>query len=223
MTLVFIDSFDHYATADILTKYSTIFSDPEIGAYGRNGTNGMRNDATDSFVVSIPASQTYIWGIAFKVTVVVTQDEPFFYILDDASAQCSVWLNAAGGIEFRRGTTTDLAVSDPGVIPTDQWLFMEISLTVDNSAGAFELKLDETTIFSDSSVDTQTTANAYLNGLRPIGSVNYVQWDDFYVLNTSGSAPQNTFLGDVRASFSPQGQEIRCNGKSQEQQIIGMQ
>lgn len=49
MALLFMDSFDHYVTADITEKWTQIVApvvgqdtDPVIGAYGRNSTQGMR-------------------------------------------------------------------------------------------------------------------------------------------------------------------------------------
>lgn len=48
MALLFFDSFDHYATAHLPLKYSLFYRADyvTIGAYGRNGTQGMRLSST---------------------------------------------------------------------------------------------------------------------------------------------------------------------------------
>ena len=58
MALLFMDSFDHYATADITEKWTASTGTFAIGAYGRNSTNGLRIPSDTS-----PASvQTSVLG-----------------------------------------------------------------------------------------------------------------------------------------------------------------
>jgi len=45
MADVFYDSFDHYASSDCSRKYNSVGATLTIGAFGRNGTNGLRNQS----------------------------------------------------------------------------------------------------------------------------------------------------------------------------------
>ena len=81
MSLLFMDSFDHYATADITEKWTTIPTvlggtpqAPAIGAYGRNSTNGLRTSAASNahtgqpvvITVSPSTPTTCFIGVACK-------------------------------------------------------------------------------------------------------------------------------------------------------------
>ncbi len=77
---------------------------------------------------------------------------------------------------------------------------IEIDVTIDNSVGAFTVHLGGVAEFSGSSLDTQVTANAYLNGMQmtPLDGSTGGCYDDMYTCDTTGPAPYNTFLGNIR-------------------------
>lgn len=81
MALLFMDSFDHYATADITEKWTAVTTcvrgngiAPTIGAYGRNSTQGLRtkvatggtDTAVGPTVTVAPSDAVCIVGLAVK-------------------------------------------------------------------------------------------------------------------------------------------------------------
>lgn len=87
MAILFMDSFDHYATADLLEKWTQICTQitgtpvqPAIGAYGRNSTQGLRLSVTPNqgytglpvAVTLAPSGATFIFGAAVKYSAFAT-------------------------------------------------------------------------------------------------------------------------------------------------------
>lgn len=84
MALLFMDSFDHYATADIAEKWTQICTEvylsgdnPIIGSYGRNGSQAVRTQVLNGSLYAArplgitlaPADATCIVGLACKYSV----------------------------------------------------------------------------------------------------------------------------------------------------------
>ena len=76
------------------------------------------------------------------------------------------------------------------------WVYVEIKLTVHPTAGAFDVHVNGTSIYSASNINTQASGNAYSNGLSINQSISALV-DDCFVLNTLGSV-NNNFLGDCQ-------------------------
>lgn len=90
MALVFMDGFDHYATADITTKWNQYWASGSnqativhlIGAYGRRSSNGLRigvesiQDTSTNVIGHFVGNQgnTFVAGFAFKPTQLVAND-----------------------------------------------------------------------------------------------------------------------------------------------------
>ena len=100
----------------------------------------------------------------------------------------------------RNGTplgTTSVALN------TGTYHFLELKVTIHNSAGSVVVRVDGVTALALSAVDTQTTANAYAtqlvlgNGRLVAGNV-VSDYDDLYICDGLGAAPFNDFLGDCR-------------------------
>ena len=210
MALVYADSFDHYATANAAAKGWDTGSGT-IGATGRFGTNGLLT--TTNLRRTLPANYTtFVCGAAVQVPQ--TGDGLLFTLIDAAAAQVEVRLNAAGKLYVTRSGT---ALGSPGtaVLTINQFYFIEFKFTIDNSAGVAIVRVNGVVDINLSSQDTQSTANAYINQFRIDSHVNSVTVDDLYILDTTGGAPTNDFLGDVRVEATfPSG-----NGNSS--QLVG--
>lgn len=87
------------------------------------------------------------------------------------------------------GTTVDLNLAQ------DTWYYLELKVVV-GITGSFELRIDGTTVLSDSGVDTRPTASVtYLNSFRLGNTVSpEVRYDDLYFCDGIGSV-NNDFLG----------------------------
>ena len=215
MALLYWDSFDHYATGDILEKHITSYGPtipaPVIGAYGRMGTNGLRvhgyvyqNAWVRGPIKGYP--DTVIIGVAFEIEAIHPWGTVgILGLLDGAVHQVTLAYNPDGGLSLWRGDLgTWLAATDPGIIHSGVLYHVEMKAVIDNAAGAVEVKLNGDTITNVSGVDTQASANAQVSQYELGGDCSsgatyhrYARYDDLIVCDDSGPYC-NDFLGDSR-------------------------
>lgn len=230
MALLFMDSFDHYATADITEKWTSTSTGLTDGSAiqataGRRGGGCWRLAAAGSttssskalFKVLAPADNTIIFGLAVNplkpftdfdtsgtdpeqtgstaVTTIAT-------IRNASANQCWIRLDAAGTLSVYRGTTLLGTTSAP--IANAAYTYVEVRITIDNVAGAVGIRFNGVSVLTLAGVNTRAGAANAWNELR-IGHVGSnsstgasIDIDDLYVLDGSGPAPWNTFLGDCR-------------------------
>ncbi len=207
MALLFCDSFDHYATADLTEKWSSSANAPDIGAYGRNSTNGMRftgaNRQATKDLTSTPA--TVIVGHSVKFPVATTAVN-WLHFRDNGTTQVYLKFNTDASIEAYNGDNTLLGTSSPGAVPspTSVHNYIECKVTIHDSAGIVIVKVNEVVVLNLSSKDTKNTSNAYvtqinLQNVLPSGD-QHPDFDDFYICDTTGSVC-NDFLGDIRVEY----------------------
>lgn len=123
---------------------------------------------------------------------------------DDATDGFNLRVTAAGYLEAYRGTTLLKSTSPVQALTQNQWHYVEVKVTVHNSAGAFEVRVDGSNVLSDSSVNTRAgSTNNHCNRVRFHGSnfgINSAATlDDVYILDTTG-AVNNDFLGNRRVT-----------------------
>lgn len=164
---------------------------------GRRGSGGVAMTAGTAACNYFPASAqtTCTVGAAVKITTLANQ--VILKLRDNANAadQLSLELQLDGAIELLRGATL-LDATAAGVMTAGAWRYLELQVTIDNSIGAYELRVDEVNVMSASGVDTQESASATLDHVQLRYGGTGTIWDDFYMLNASGSV-NNDFLGDV--------------------------
>lgn len=201
MALIYIDSFDHYATADATKKGWTLGSYGAISSsQGRRSTSAFRARGT-SGTRSIAQGASFVVGMAMKFDA--TGANALFGLIDGSTEQISVRLNSSAQIILSRNGTT-LGTSSFTVSPAT-WYFIELKATIANSISADSciVRVNGIEVLNlAAGTDTQATANAYANKLYIAGpgsaiEVTYTYIDDLYVCDQSGSA-NNDFLGDVR-------------------------
>lgn len=227
MALLFIDGFDHYATAEIEQKYTQITVGPThaptIGAYGRRSTNGMRWNCTNSFPsrpvrkTTVPGNATAIIGfsvyweggfasIGTGLSDSVTSNNNgsgtsvgLLYLLQGGSTQLWFRVNTAGRIVAMRGST-ELGTSSTGLtnLATS---YVEFKALIHASAGTVDVRIDGASVLALTGIDTMETATAAWDEFA-IGHVGgpsslIVQIDDLYVADSTGS-DVNDFTGDLR-------------------------
>ena len=224
MALLFCDSFDHVSTyTQVVAKWGggNVAFNPSTN-YGRWGTQGMiiSNGRYLQLIPAIVGTQTTgIFGGAFTAT----NWWGYFLQLYDATGgdhQVNFYLAGDGSLIVYRGRgNTQLYRTAAGLFALNQQFYLEVKVTIDNSAGVVQVWKDNVQIVNLSSQDTQNTANASFNTiyLGDIGGAltEYLYVDDVVLLNTSGSAPTNNRLGDVR---------VEClfpNGNGNTSQLVG--
>jgi hypothetical protein len=208
MSLLFIDSCgDHYASADISKKWNSVGSGASIVSGGRYG-NRFRMTSTAPYVTKTldAASGTLIVGVAFQASAL--GEDIIIQLLDVGMPQISLYLQPDGTMRLYRRDVTYGTLLDTSVnaIFQDTWYYIELKVTIHNTTGSYELKVDGVTWFSGTGVDTDFTGTSGANRVSlgstsSLGTVSFY-YDDLYVCDgvDSGIAsnPCNDFLGDVR-------------------------
>lgn len=215
--LKFWDSFDHYATtAMAILKWGLgLSTGVSIGAYGRNGTQGVRiaaggvSQITGYLQRTLANLGTSIPGFALRG---VGDDRPLCRWMDNGTEQCSLYLRSDGRLEAR-GPGGVLAVGTAIISPTVH-SFVEPKAIIHNTTGRIQVQVNQpagsTTYDIDTGgggVNTRATANNYATAFR-IGYgpaapeiANYVyDIDDARIFDTSG-AKNNTFGGDAKVEM----------------------
>lgn len=196
MTLLFIDSFDHYVVADQALKWDVAGQGMDA-SYGRNGTGGMQNWSGLGPTKYIDNTQTLIMGVAFELMQASVPAGRLFEFKDSTTVQASVAIKADGAVEARLGTGTVLGTSSIGLVGVYTYYYLEAKVTIHNSTGIFEVRLNGTEILNLTGQDTQMSANAYCTNIRFQSPANNTRFDDFYLCDDQGTE-NNDFLGDVR-------------------------
>ena len=207
MALLFIDGFD---AADMSTKWSvnsnstssttTRFSNGRSLGLGSGGTRYVTKYFAASAEVYICFAAS---GLASGFNGIT-----FMYVYTDGglSVQLSLQSNSNGSISLMRGGT-QLAVTAAGLL-FSTWSYIELRAKIDPSAGVATLKVNGNieANFSGNTKNTGTSNNVDGIAFTNSGTLGGVLLDDLYILDATGSAPYNTYLGDVRVyTMSPSG------------------
>jgi hypothetical protein len=219
MALLRVESFDHWATAHRGYKgwsFAHVGASPgdagcTIGAYGRNSTNGLRgrNEAVGgqssraALGIANASGATAIVGFGFRVnTAIPAGNFPLFTLMRGSTEMLTVTCSATGTLSVRLGGRSDPALTTSVLtISHSTYYFLEFKVTLHDSTGSYELRIDGATFTSGSGVDTLEPGAATWDGIV-LGGTNValtysVDFDDVYVCDgTSGS--NNNFLGDHR-------------------------
>lgn len=218
MTLRFVDSFDHYATGDVLEKWTapeTSISTQAIATgTGRRGTNGWTSSGTSrGLIKGVPNHATHIIGFAVNFGgAVPTVAANIIEFREGGQTHLAVRINADLSLSVRRATTTLATVG--GVLPANGFFYLEFKGTVHDTTGAYEVRVNGANVLSASGIDTRD-GGAGVTASVVLGCViSNMVFDDLYICDGAGST-NNDFLGDVRVDcFQPSG-----NGNSS--QLLG--
>lgn len=213
MTLLFIDSFSHYSTAQLLRKWTSTTSGGSgsvtISANGRYSVNSLRIlGSTGGFAnakKSLAASATWRVGFAFKASAIPTTTCVIAALLDVGSTQCDLRFNTDGTLSVTRNGTAVTGGTSSFTLLSATWYYIELKATIADSIGANTCKVrvnGSDVITVTTGQDIQATANSTANQLllgqsANAGAVYTYDYCDLYVCDASGSV-NNDFLGDCR-------------------------
>jgi hypothetical protein len=206
MSLLFMDGFDHYATADMNKKWTTASGGTINPTAGRRNGGALQSPGTNSPAKNIPNTSTLIVGVAFYATSNGSYTFLDFYDAVGGGVQVQFGLNSDGSIFCNRAGNgsgygppggTLIATSSAGAFKFNAWNYLQFKVTISDTVGTVTIKVDNTTVLNASSLDTKNTANAYATQVRLGGIGVGCYFDDLYIADTNGST-NNDFLGDVR-------------------------
>lgn len=217
MACIVFDGFDMYTsggfgvslfgprwTTAVLTTGS---SGPTSGSTGTrfNAGRGFQFKGADYLGTPLTNQAHLIFGTALKGTP-VTSKTPIWALYDGATCQLTGAYDTDGSIKVYRGTMsgTQVAAAAAATLTSNVWSFVEFDVTIDPSAGVVSIWAEGVQVVNSTGLNTRNSSNSQATLFRlgaDSGSAAggfYVVFDDFYLLDTTGPAPWNTLLGDVR-------------------------
>jgi len=205
MAILFVDGCgEGYTTTELSVRWDTIGGTPIVQALqGRNEGSAIRCNLTTSFFEENVASLTrYMMGTAVRVENLSTTTD-IFKFKEGAVVHVIVRLTATGAIEVLNGDATQLGISVAGKVLVGSWAYLEVDVTIDNSAGIVVVNLDGLQLLNLTAKDTRNGGTlGEVDNIRWTGSTDVAFFDDVYVLDATGTSPQNALLGDVGVDIS---------------------
>ena len=198
MALIDVEGGDHLA-ANMFTAKGWD-SNPTFVASGRvRGSCWQLRDtgATTAIAKVLPGTYpTVILGIGvLHNTTALSQH--VVQLTGSAGVVALVITDGSGRLTVRNGAGTTIATGTTVIAP-NAWYYVELKIVV-GAAGSCELHLNGVPGEIPFTVGNFGTAN--ISAVQPIclavSVVTITSYDDLYVLDTTGSSPQNDFLGDV--------------------------
>lgn len=141
---------------------------------------------------------TMTFGTAFRSDG--SDDYPIVALYDGNQKGINIRLDhATGEISLWRDNNWIAATTGLG-IQVNTWYYVELQVTCDNVTGAYEVRVGENDVLSDSGLDTQAGSNAYHDRVVFLpGAACLARWDDIYVCDGSGT-DNNDFLGNCKVT-----------------------
>lgn len=223
MALLFLDSFDHYATADIVEKW-TASNTSGGNSLTINTTGGRRssgcfrwqngNNSSERAAISkqlAPADATCVAGFAVAVPAGFpsTNGLQIAVILDGATDQVTLRLNSDYTLSVCRGANNGTVLgTTTALLTAGTFVYVEWKVLIHPSAGTVDVRVNGASVLSLTAQNTRNSANSawtvfalgVVDAVFSSYNTNFlsINYDDLYVLDGSGSAPLNDFLGDCR-------------------------
>jgi hypothetical protein len=206
MTLLFIDGFDHYGAAQLSDKYEGVGSSTQLSSsYSRfAGGQGWRSYGTGYMLrKTLPANKTTVYvGFAWYRDNNSSLNGGTWGILrfidESLVTQMLLRPNTSGSFSVICGDGTILGSSAEAVFVNYKWHYIEMKVTISDTVGVVEVRLNGTEIINLTSQDTKNGSdyikNVQFDGLSPN---QYHWWDDIYIDDAQ-------FHGDCRIrTFTP--------------------
>lgn len=189
MAIVLIEGFDHYSAAEIAEKFWS--GSPSGMAPGRlPGSQAIDVIINNQISKILPSTYpTVVWGAAIHLSAATS---PFMTLWGGGLKACTI------GISGGYLQVTDSAgrtFTGTTIVPIGSWFFIELKASVGTS-GTLELHLNGAVEIASATANLGTANFGEIEfDNHTLGGDTWV--DDVYVLDTTGPAPRNDFLGDV--------------------------
>ena len=208
MALLFMDGFDAGDAGPKWTSSSGGSSNTDTRF--STGRSWYMATSGDNVTRTIPASSQLFIGLALKFGTTPSGSARFLDIRSDTgtTTHLSLQFSSSTTLDILRGTSTVITSASVGA-PLAWGAYIEVSATIADSGGTCVVKVNGTTVinFTGDTRNAGTSTNIDAISLGKFtGFTPALFIDDLYLCDSTGSAPYNTFLGEVRIStLSPNG------------------
>jgi hypothetical protein len=203
MALLFMDGFD---AGDFATKWI-----PTSGASSTTtrfgvGRSLLLQNSNHHIEYSFTAASEVFFGTAIMYGSSTLRDplntdsKVVAFHGDNGTLQhVSVATNSFGQWVAYRGAT-QIGISVPQLV-TSVWNYLEVRVLISDTVGRCVVKLNGNTMIDFTGDTKNGGTNTSVDKMKLAGISNFSTdqyYDDLYLCDASGSAPYNTYLGDVR-------------------------
>lgn len=212
MALLWCDGFDHYgATESNMTDgpYAEIGSSVTLSTgLPRTGNYSIIVGATGQHLRRVFGGAKTTAGVGYALYMPslpsVSDEASLFEFRDQAnSAQVSIVCQSTGDIAVKRGSPTGTLLGSTTVpaLSSGAYNHVEALVTISDTVGSVEVRVNEVSVLSVSGVDTANTSNIETSQVLVLGGVGgfpsgtYI--DDLFGYDDTGSY-NNTFIGDKK-------------------------
>ena len=193
---------NNYATGDIALFWTIVSGSatvntatPRLAGGSYLATVGSASAIRKAFRVG--SIGTVYVGVAIRKAATPSGAVPILELMDGGTdVQMSVYLNTDLTLSVRRGGSTTLATTVQ-TLSLNTWYWLEFGVTISDTVGTYELRLNEVSVLSATSQDTKVTTNATVNGVR-MGEQLLI--DDLCLIDTNSPAPTG-FPGDTAVDY----------------------
>lgn len=209
MALIWPDAFEQGSTAAIIARYDDSLPCTGVVAGRTNyalsmGSGGLEKRFSQGY-------QTLVIGVALYAAA--WSDTELLQLYDSVNnRQLTLRTNVAGTLSLYRGTsTTGTLLATSTAISTGVWNYIELLATISATVGAYEVRVNEVSMFSASSVNTRNGAYDDIQRITLYsrttgnGAADYIV-DDYYIADLTAPMPLGNFFGNTKIeSLIPSG------------------
>ncbi len=203
MALRFMDGFDHYMSADILKKWTSVGSitiAPENARPGSQGCGALGANLNNTrFAKTLDDQGTWIVGLNFQVSSFVSHTLIVFRA-SDGTEQVSLRTDATGHLVFTRNGTV-IGSAAAAVTAAATWYHLECKVVISNTVGTIEARVNGVAVIGPTgSLDTAAHASevtARQIGICATNGGGTITVDDVVICDGTGSV-NNSFVGAGR-------------------------
>jgi len=206
MALLFMESFDGVgANRTYMSKWFAAPNNLRTDLVRTGSCSASNNDMGRNVTVG---STTTIVGFAYYFNGANQTECALFNVGSNTTftqTQAKIVLQSDGKIAAYRSYNALLETTAAAVLVPSAWNFIEWKLTnASGTSGAYVVKVNGATVLSNLAANTAGSVGATVQAL--VMNVNYnCPIDDLYMLDSTGAAPLNDFIGDCRvACITPQ-------------------
>lgn len=203
---VFSCGFDMDPTAAEIFTQSAQGSATASGTPFGSGFCWSNGNNTSGILLNVNLT-TLIAGFRINLNAAIPASQIIcsWYDATAGAIQVSLRVLANGQLQFYLGSGTGTPLGSPAALGTmiaNTWTWVEAKVTISATVGVVECYVNGTQVITASSLNTKSTANTFVNAFQLQGATNPCQFDDWYMLDTTGSSPLNTYLGNIRVAGS---------------------
>jgi len=226
MAIIYVDGFDHYATADYAEKATSSIGHANNVIQATNARTGscLKAYNSTSARVSFPSRTTLYIGLAVRAPSGGAAQMRLFDLRDPATRCTQSWMKVENdGMvlvgransqfydddDFCGATWIELGRSGAGKFRYGSaWNYFEVKFVLHATAGEFSVKLNGEQIITVTGADTRNNSSVRYGtaisqmgfgfAVTPVGE-NYTYFDDLVVCDGSGSV-NDTYPGEVRVA-----------------------